>query len=104
MNYKLYFQENLLTIHEVHEEPKHEHVADGVCDGVVLLGQQAEDAVEEAVVQLGEVDEAGRHVDEDGVHADDLEVEVPFPPPKHIYYIIEGSSDKCIGNQQINEP
>ena len=102
------FQEYLLSIHEVHEEPEHEHVADGVRDGVVLLRQQAEDAVEETVVQLGEVDEARRHVDEDGVHADDLEVEVPLPPSAHIYYKIEeGKHDErvaCDGQDEGAAP
>ena len=62
----LYFQEYLLTVHEVHEEPEHRHIAQRLGDIVVLFRQQAEYAVEDTVVQLGEVDEAGGHVDEYG--------------------------------------
>ncbi len=66
--------------------------------------EKTENTVEEAVVEIVEIDETGGHVDEYGVHADDLEVEVPAAQSAHVDDAIEqGEHDERISRNGEHE-
>lgn len=74
-----------MAIHKVNEEPHHGQESHTFHHSVVLLGEETKDTLEDTVIQFLKVDELGCHVDEDGVHADDLEIECPLVPPANLY-------------------
>ena len=83
------FQESVLAVKEVEEQPAHYNVAQVRHHLFHVLGEQTGNAAEEELVGGGEVDHALGKIDGDGVHAHNSENECPLLPSAHVYNRVE---------------
>ena len=100
----LHFQENLLPVEEVEDQPAGEEVECLRDELVPIAVEQFDDAAEEETTRSGAVDDSWQHVDGDGVHADDFEEESPTTPAFYVDDVIEQrEADKRVARHGADE-
>ena len=100
----LHFQENLLPVEEIEDQPAGEEVECLRDELVPVTVKQFDDAAEEETTRPGAVDDSWQHVDGDGIHADDLEEESPTAPASYVDDVIkQREADERIARHGADE-
>ena len=86
---ELYFQENLLSVENVEEQPAYRHISHFEQERSPFFGQGVCQPTEQKFVGVAERKELLRHIDCYGVHAYNLQRERPTAPSSHINQVVE---------------
>ena len=89
--YELDFEEYFLFVKEIEEKPADSNEREVVQDLYPIFRKEADDATEEEIGGKSEIDDRLRHVNSDGIEADDGEKECPATETANIDDPIEQS-------------